>query len=292
MMPEPDDDLPPARQPGSYSTGEADTPSASAPVRAWQRYLARLHQKSRWTAAFLHRRMAILCALWLALTFALAGFRLAHPAGPIHHLRDAAPTLLAYTLIILAPVLGYLVARGASRTRTAKVQPSYRFALFGRWRKLSPADARARPEFGPVGFMASLLVGMLLNVVVRAVEFFAAIPVVGPHAPPWAQTMFTWMALDVIVAGFFYMVVFVMALRTMPLFPRMLLFAWLLDVAMQLVIAQRLALVGGIPPELAGPLQTLLDGNIKKVLISAAVWLPYLLLSERVNVTYRHRTGA
>lgn len=94
------------------------------------------------------------------------------------------------------------------------------------------------------------------------------------------------------VTGFFYMVVFVMALRTMPLFPRMLLFAWAVDVTMQLLIAQRLAQIGGVPADLAEPLLVLLDGNIKKVLISAAIWLPYLILSERVNVTYRHRTGA
>ena len=36
----------------------------------------------------------------------------------------------------------------------------------------------------------------------------------------------------------------------------------------------------------------LVDGNIRKVLISAAIWLPYLILSERVNVTFRHRSRA
>ncbi len=28
---------------------------------------------------------------------------------------------------------------------------------------------------------------------------------------------------------------------------------------------------------------------MQKVLISAGVWLPYLLFSKRVNITYRHR---
>jgi hypothetical protein len=36
----------------------------------------------------------------------------------------------------------------------------------------------------------------------------------------------------------------------------------------------------------------MLTGNVKKVLISMALWLPYLLLSTRVNVTYRHRVPA
>jgi hypothetical protein len=35
-----------------------------------------------------------------------------------------------------------------------------------------------------------------------------------------------------------------------------------------------------------------LDGNVKKVLISIALWLPYLLMSRRVNVTFRHRVEA
>jgi hypothetical protein len=42
----------------------------------------------------------------------------------------------------------------------------------------------------------------------------------------------------------------------------------------------------------AAALTALLTGNVKKVLISIAVWLPYLLLSARVNVTYRHRVPA
>ena len=90
--------------------------------------------------------------------------------------------------------------------------------------------------------------------------------------------MFAWMALDVVVTGFFYMVAFVMALRTVPLFPRMLLYAWMVDVLMQLVIARQIAAVGGVPDRVVEPLLALLEGNITKVLISAAIWLPYLLL--------------
>ena len=36
----------------------------------------------------------------------------------------------------------------------------------------------------------------------------------------------------------------------------------------------------------------LLGGNIEKVMISATLWLPYLILSERVNLTYRSRIAA
>lgn len=33
----------------------------------------------------------------------------------------------------------------------------------------------------------------------------------------------------------------------------------------------------------------LIQGNIQKVLLSIAVWPPYLILSERVNLTFRRR---
>ncbi len=45
----------------------------------------------------------------------------------------------------------------------------------------------------------------------------------------------------------------------------------------------------GLPPAVAGALHSLLEGNLKKVLISLALWLPYLILSKRANVTFRHR---
>jgi hypothetical protein len=96
----------------------------------------------------------------------------------------------------------------------------------------------------------------------------------------------------VIVMSFFYMVCFVMALRSVPLFPRMLLFAWGLDILAQLFIAKTIAATPGVPAMVAQPLHGLLEGNITKVLISAFVWLPYLILSERVNVTYRGRVSA
>jgi hypothetical protein len=168
-------------------------------------------------------------------------------------------------------------------------------AFYGRWRRLDVLEARRSPVFGPAGFMASLLVGMLLNVVIRSFEFLVSMPALNGHAPEWAQQMMLVMVADVVVMSFFYMVCFVLALRTVPLFPRMLLFAWLLDIAMQLLIAQHVAALPDLPVNVAVPLHGLLHGNVTKVLISAFVWLPYLLLSDRVNITYRSRaaiTGA
>jgi hypothetical protein len=65
-----------------------------------------------------------------------------------------------------------------------------------------------------------------------------------------------------------------------------------LDLFIQLLTAQLVVRTTGLPPAVAGALHELLDGNVTKVLISAGLWLPYLLLSTRVNVTFRHRLPA
>jgi hypothetical protein len=84
------------------------------------------------------------------------------------------------------------------------------------------------------------------------------------------------------------MVCFVMALRAIPLFPRMLLFAWVADIALQFAIARHAA-GSDLPVPVVEALHSLIEGNIQKVLISAFVWLPYLIVSDRVNVTFRQR---
>ena len=57
-------------------------------------------------------------------------------------------------------------------------------------------------------------------------------------------------------------------------------------------IAQTVAATGDLPGPVASVLHVLLDGNVKKVMISVALWSPYLLLSRRVNITFRHRLPA
>jgi hypothetical protein len=100
-----------------------------------------------------------------------------------------------------------------------------------------------------------------------------------------------WMTLDVVLTSSLYAVCFVAAFRRARFFPRLLVLVWLLDITMQLLVAQG-AVAAGLPPMVADPLHSLLDKNITKVLISVGLWLPYLLLSTRVNVTYRQRIPA
>ena len=100
------------------------------------------------------------------------------------------------------------------------------------------------------------------------------------------------MTLDVVLLSSLYTIAFVAALCRVPLFPRLLAAIWLIDIAMQLGIAQAVAGTPGLPGPVAEALQALLAGNVTKVMISICLWLPYLLLSKRVNVTFRHRVEA
>lgn len=215
--------------------------------------------------------------------------RLLFPVTPLAGAADFIALVVPYMLIALAPVAGYVVATGSFPRGLLSAQPAIRLSLYGRWRRLDVLEARQSPVFGPAGFIASLLIGLLLNVVVRSFEFLLAMPAMGGAAPLWGDRLFALMTADVVVMSFFYMVCFVMALRSVPLFPRMLLLAWGLDIMMQLLIGKTIMATPGVPAEVAAPLHALLEGNITKVLISAFVWLPYLILSDRVNVTYRRR---
>ncbi|MFM5895546.1 MAG: DUF2569 domain-containing protein [Novosphingobium sp.] len=244
------------------------------------------------------RSARLVCSLELAMNRLIAGWALFMlMAGGVKVLSaqpesapQAALLLLPYLLIAGAPIAGFRIATASFPRGMLTAPLELRLSRYGTWRALDPISARDNPAFGPIGFMASLLVGILLNVPTRTLEYLVAVPAVSTSAPQWAQTYFAVMSADVIVMNFFYMVCFVLALRTNPLFPRMLLFAWVFDLMMQLLIAHRLSLATDLPGDIVQPLITLLNGNIVKVLISGVVWLPYLILSERVNVTYRSRT--
>ena len=255
-------------------------------------YARRLEARSAGIPRVLNRKIGAIAAAWL-IVFGFAGLlRLLFPASPFAGMGDFLGTALPYLLIALAPIAGYRIAAGSFPNGVLTAQPGIRLSIYGKWRQLSLLDARRNPAFGPTGFMASLLIGLLLNVVLRSFEFLVAVPAITSQAPEWSQAMFHLMAADVIVMSFFYMVCFVMALRSVPLFPRMLLFVWALDIAAQLIIAVNLGSMTDLPLSVAVPLQDLLYGNIQKVFISMLVWLPYLILSDRVNITYRQRVRA
>jgi len=269
--------------------GIARLPGGKTALRQFERTGPYLTERSRRFVRTLGPRMESIILAWLAAFGAAAALRTYFALTPIGNVPDFAAIFLPYALAVLAPVAGYRIAMAAFPSQVLPAQPSFRLALYGRWRRLDPAGARAHPAFGPFGFMASLLVGMLLNIAVRSFEFLLAVPAMNHHAPAWGTAIFQLMAFDVIAMNFIYGVCFVMALRAIPLFPRMLLFAWIIDLFLQFAIASSISGSAGLPAAVAAALQDLLRGNVTKVLISATIWLPYLLLSERVNVTYRSR---
>jgi hypothetical protein len=246
------------------------------------------------------RSAAILCAFedkldpilkaWLLVAMLACSARsVAAPAG---FERTGAPSVIAYLLLVLAPVVSTLLALRWFEDADRQAPLSTRLALVGRWRDITPREARRHPLYGANGIMVSLLVGMLLNVPVRAAEYLAAMPPIPSTAPHWAVVLQAAMTFDVILFTSLYPIAFVAALKRSPIFPRLLVAIWMLDIVMQLGIAKVVSESAQLPPAVADALHGLLAGNVKKVLISVSLWLPYLLLSTRVNVTYRQRVPA
>ena len=249
----------------------------------------RLHHRSATLLLSLETRLDRILITWLLGAGLVSALRIA--LAPVAHGPVELGAMLPYVLLTLAPFVTTLLALRWFRDGAAMAQPATRLALVGRWRAVSPGEARRHPLYGTSGIMVSLLVGMMLNVPLRALEYVAVMPPVPSTSAQWLLTLRFAMTLDVVLFSSLYMVAFVAALRRLPLFPRLLAAIWVADLAMQFGIAQ---MVGreALPAEVAGSLANLLAGNAKKVLISIALWLPYLLLSKRVNVTYRSRVPA
>ena len=259
-------------------------------VHAW--LSAHLLAESQRIARFLDRRVTTLLMIWFAITALAGSFKIlnlvaTHPklAAPAYLL----PMILPYALIALAPVAGYALVVRCFAHGAIAAQPTVRLARVGRWSNLSPAQARQQQDYGMSGLLVSLIAGLLLSMIMRLGEYLLAMPALPRQAPGWALAMFDAMTFDLIYLSFLYSVCVAMALRAAPLFPRMLAYTWLCDLLMQLAIARYAVASGGLPGEVVAPLQAFLIANVKKVLISVMIWLPYLLVSDRVNVTFRQR---
>jgi len=249
----------------------------------------RLRTKSGALLLKIERRLPRIMTFWFML--AMAGCAVRIVSSPLHTAPDLS-TFLPYMLVVGAPLVSMGLALIWFRDGHLLPQPTTRLAIAGKWRPLSRVEAERHPLYGSSGIMVSLLVGMLLNVPVRALEYLASIPALSGSIPPWLSTLHLMMTLDVVLLTSLYTIAFVAALRRVPLFPRLLVAIWAIDIMMQLGIARAVAGTNGLPAPVADALHTLLDGNVKKVLISVCLWLPYLLLSKRVNVTFRHRVEA
>ena len=255
-----------------------------------ERYSNKMRARSATLLVSLESRLDRILQFWLLIAGFIAAARIAfspHPAGgaPIS-------TFASYMLVVVAPFASTLLALRWFKDGHRQPQPTTRLARVGKWRTLTRFEAQHTPLYGTAGVMVSLMIGMMLNVPVRVAEYFTAMPPIPAAAPSWLSALHFAMTFDVVVFGSLYMIAFVAALRRVPLFPRLLAAIWLGDLAMQVVTAKLVVAAGPLPPAVATALETMLEGNVKKVLISVALWLPYLLLSKRVNLTYRHRVPA
>ena len=235
-------------------------------------------------------RLERILAGWIAIAGSIATLRLI--AAPHNLPVTNFENISAYILLVAAPVISTLLALRWFRNGHRQAQPVTRLARAGRWTGLDRNDAEAHRLYGTGGIMVSLLVGMMINVPLRGAEYLAGMPPIPANAPDWLSALHFAMTLDVVLFSSLYMVAFVAALRRVPLFPRLLVAIWLADLAMKLFTANFVIAAGGLPEAVGASLQGLLEGNMKKTVISMVIWLPYLLLSTRVNVTYRHRVPA
>jgi len=251
-------------------------------------YRNRLEARSAAILRTLDTRIDRIVIGWLILSALASAVRLVpHTiSAPV-----SAGEILPYFLLVLAPAASLVLALRWFSDADRLPQPQYRLAQIGSWKDVSRFEASRHKLYGASGIMVSLLLGILLNVPVRAAEYLTAMPPVPAGAPHWLQTLHFAMTLDVVLFTSLYAIAFVAALRRVPLFPRLLFAIWLGDLLMQILTAQAAAGTH-LPVKVGEALGMFLTGNVKKVLISMGLWLPYLLLSTRVNVTYRHRIPA
>lgn len=213
----------------------------------------RLHARSATLLRQLELGLPTMLVGWLVVVTLACGAKILVSPFPSSDLR-----LAPYLLLMLAPIASIGLAMRWFKDGEEMAPPRLRLARLGRWQELSPAAARAHRLYGTSGIMVSLLIGMLMNVPVRAAEYLVTMPAIPHLAPPWISTLHLAMTLDTVVLSSLYVVAFVMALRKVAFFPRFLLLVWCSDILSQLLIGKA-ALAAGLPPHAARSLEVLLD---------------------------------
>lgn len=260
--------------------------------RLTQMRILRKHLHARSTALLLSLEggMPRIMVGWLL--FALGACALRIAVSPWRGAGPGLATILPYALVIGAPLISMALALRWFASADQSAQPAIRLARIGKWCAVSAANARQHKFYGTTGLMLPLLVGMLVNVPLRTAEYLAAMPALSGSVPEWLRMLNLLMTLDVVLLSSLYVVVFVAGLRRLPAFPRLLVMVWLVDLGVQVGISATAGLEPGLPGPVSAALDGLLRANVIKVLASITIWLPYLLLSKRVNITFRHRVPA
>jgi hypothetical protein len=221
-----------------------------------------LQRRAGTALAWVEGRALLLPVTWLAVAGTGSAIRLSgHYADPL--------AWLPYAFFVLGPAL---VLHAGLAMLSGRVAP--------------PVIAR-HPLYGAGGLMLSLLAALAAAILLRALSFLSAIPAAGSGSSDWLGTLHGWLAADAVLACSLYALALAAGLRRSAHFPALLASAWAVDLAMQLVMASA---AGGmvLPAAVGDAFHQLLRGNLTRLLVSIGIWLPYLLMSERVAVTYRH----
>lgn len=252
------------------------------------RLIRRLDRRGIRLATAAEQHIGRLALIWCVLLGVIVAGRLAITAVMARDMGLWVLSACVYGLLLLSPLIGLFAAARAFPRGQLFALPEIPIARFGTWLRVDPLTAHAHRSFGVSGLLVGFVIGLLITIVLRTAEFLAAVPSMASIGPGWSRTLFLTLAADCIFFNILYGAVFVMALRHVPWFPRIMLLVWMTDILSQLYISR---VLGGehMPDQVAVALADLLTGNVRKSLISIALWLPYFLLSERVNITYRRR---
>lgn len=99
------------------------------------------------------------------------------------------------------------------------------------------------------------------------------------------EVLFAAKASDAVTMNFHYALCFMPALRCPPWLVRFLLVVLRLHISLQLIMGRIIGRTIGLPHDVVDARASLLLGNFQKILISVTIWLPYLIMPERVNLT-------
>ncbi|MGV3512811.1 MAG: hypothetical protein ACO1OX_12505 [Novosphingobium sp.] len=236
--------------------------------------------------AWARQREAGIIAAWVLLVSGVALLKAVNPVNPPRDAAEGIALLLPFLVVAAAPVLGYRFGMALFASRQ---QPALRLAIYGTWREATPAELGKGKKGWRSFAWFSLVSGILLNVPFRAFEYLTSIPAVTSNDPMWAHILQRAFTIDCALACFAYAMCFAAAVQRSPLFARALVAAWLIDIALQAMIAVQVGSAPGIPAFLLEPMNALLAMNLKKVAISMSIWLPYLLISDNLNLLLRRR---
>jgi hypothetical protein len=221
-----------------------------------------LQRRAGGALAWVEARAWLLPLTWLVVAGIGSAIRLSgHHADPL--------AWLPYAFFVLLPAIVLHAGLGMLGGRVAP-----------------PVIAR-HPLYGAGGLMLSLLAALAATILLRALSLLSAIPAAGSDSADWLGALHGWLTADAILACSLYALALAAGLRRSAHFPALLASVWAIDLAMQLVMGNA---AGGmlLPAAVGDAFHQLLRGNLTRLLVSIGIWLPYLLMSERVAVTYRH----